>query len=99
MITNTKEYVRMMKNGIQVPNRIVDLATYVVDNDCLTTSGEPIVGAARTNLIEEVSWNMLIGSRSDKNLYVLTGVIIGVAVAVGTIAALKINKLHKEKRA
>lgn len=98
MITDTYKRLITNEKGVVVPNRLIELATYVVDNDCFTESGGPIIGEDRTNLITEISWNMLIGSRNDKNRYLVTGIISGIVLtAVGVFTIQKFNKYKKNR--
>lgn len=91
----TKEgYKRVAPNWDDLSNKFMELATYIVENECTDMSGNPIIGEAKNILIRDKAYDMELAANFIKNKYLVAGGLIGISISV---AAFKIINKVKNK--
>ena len=74
-----------------------ELAEAAVDFDCKNLDGTKIVGTARDNLIEVMSFDYQTGSNFTKNKYLMVGCVSGVMAVISFLLIKKVLKQKKEE--
>ena len=88
-------------SDIKIPTKgklfdgFIKQATQIVDTDCKHFDGSKIIGVERDNLIQVMAMDLLTGSESTKNSYILFGVACGAVLASATF--LTYNKFKKSR--
>lgn len=68
----------------EIPQKIKNLATYIVDNDYYDVNHEHLKGEPRNILIGEKSIDMFLGQKLCRNEYILKSTGIGIVLTIGT---------------
>ena len=91
----TKEgYKRVAPNWDDLSNKFMELATYIVENECTDMSGNPVIGEAKNILVRDKAYDMELAANFVKNKYLVVGGLIGISISV---AAFKIINKVKNK--
>lgn len=94
----TKEgYKRVAPNWDDLSNKFIELATYVVENECTDMSGNPVIGNAKDILVRDKAYDMELANNFIKNKYLLMGGLIGIGITVTGFTAFKIINRVKNK--
>lgn len=96
MITKER-YKRIEPNWDELSNKFIELATYIVENECTDVSGNPIIGNAKDILVKDKAYDMELANNFIKNKYLLMGGLIGIGITVTGFTAFKIINGVKNK--